>query len=288
MDAKLALVVEHIVPNHYGIDGTRVVARTVVVSTIARLDRVEEVHRSAMGTVEIELAGEGQALGEQGDDGFACAKELVPRSLVVFGARKVFGRRSDVDSIEIIIVLAWVLGVPDGGIGGRVDDGGDYATTIRTCTRNDARSLERIVAIGDTGAYGEPLADVVVDGGTHVVATEVTLLEHTILSRITTRKVVAKLFVAIGHRKLVVLGETCAIDLILPVGTIHEVGGQLHQTDLVLQGLVLLGIERSLIVAHGVHAHVSVEAHLGDTFLALLGADDDDAIGCTRTVDGGR
>ena len=122
MNAKLALVVKHIVPNHHGIDGTRVVARTVVVSTIARLDWVEEVHRCAMGTVEIELAGEGQALGEQGDDGLACAKELVPRSLVVLGARKVFGRRSDVDSIEIIIVLAWVLGIPNGGIGGRVDD----------------------------------------------------------------------------------------------------------------------------------------------------------------------
>ena len=288
VDAELTLVVEHIVPNHYGIDGTRVVARTVVVSTIARLDRVEEVHRSAMGAVEVELAGEGQALGEQRDDGLACAQELVPRSLVVLGARKVFGRRSDVDTIEIVIVLAWVLGIPDGGIGGRVDDGGDYATAIRTCTRNDARSLERIVAIGDAGADGEPLADVVVDGGTHVVAAEVTLLEHTILSRIATRKVVAKLFVAIGHRKLVVLGETCAIDLILPVGTIHEVGRQFHQANLVLQGLVLLGIERCLIVAHGVHTHMSVEANLGDTFLALLGADDDDAIGCTRTVDGCR
>ena len=73
VDAELTLVVEHIVPNHHGIDGTRVVARTVVVSTIARLDRVEEVHRSALRAVEVELAGEGQALGEQRDDGLACA-----------------------------------------------------------------------------------------------------------------------------------------------------------------------------------------------------------------------
>ena len=91
------------------------------------------------------------------------------------------------------------------------------------------------------------------------------------------------------YGEVVVVGESGAEHFFLPVGSAFaeftdSIGGADEVGDSVAE---LSGIHHVEGVAGSVHAEVGGEVNLGAFAGALLGGDDDNAVGCARTVDGG-
>ena len=292
MLAEMLVPVEHVVEGPDGAGGAAVVACSVLVATLTRELRIEEVGRHALAAVEGEARGELQ-LGQEGDDGLASGEQLVVLAFVVLRTGDVLQRTVDVDAVEVGVVLSGIVGIPDGGVGRRCQYGGNHAATVARRTADDAGAFVGVVGVGDVGIDGEPVGHVVVDLATNVVALETGVDDDAVLTREAARDVIAQLVGAAGDGELVVLHVARAVDFLLPVGLVGEVGGQLQREHALLvhvayQVHILSGVERVLVVTHAVEGVVGIQGHLGDARLAALGVDDDHAVGSTATVDGCR
>ena len=108
-------------------------------------------------------------------------------------------------------------------------------------------------------------------------------LDHTLAVHIVDRTHVLRGLVATTDADIMVMGNTRTQHLVLPVGITSAI---LHGCD--EAAVAQLG-SRSHVegLHHAVESHVSVVAHVSAAFLSALGGDDDDAVGCLRTVDGG-
>ena len=180
-----------------------------------------------------------------------------------------------------------MLRIPNGCIGRCIDDRHQHTSSVGTSTGNDAATVG-VVGIGHTGIQAQPFAQVVLHGSAEIVALEVRLLDDTVLTGITAAEMIAEFIRTVGNLQLIVLHRTRAEGLLFPVRLVGQVVGQFHQSDFVLQFLILPGIEHLRRVVHLRERIVGVQTHLCHTFLTLLGADDDDTVGSTATVDSGR
>ena len=286
MFTPCVLVVEHIVKSKRSAYAAGVVTSTSIVASVARLVWVKEVHHGAVGALHRQARIERKAW-QEGESGLAGSDELVVVGAVVLGARQILKRAGHVDTVEVVIVLSGVVGIPYRSIGGSVDDRHEHAATVGTCTRDDASAVG-VVRVGYRSVEPQPLLEVVLHRCTDVVAAEIGLAEHTGLFGEAAGNHVAELVCSVGHLQLVVLHGSRAERFVHPVGLVGESFGQLHESNLVLQLLILPCVEHLGSVVHARERVVGIEAHLCHAGLALLGSDDDHTVCSAATVDGCR
>ena len=218
------------------------------------------------------------------------ADELACHALVLY----LFEERNGVDTIRTHIHIVAIL-TEDGQCW--IEDVGLIqctSTHFRTHGTRD-RSLRSVLLVV---AHVEVNLQAIVEGSlvdvhTAVVALQSGVLDDTVLVGIAQRSTITGALRTVHQRYVVALREAYAHQFVLPVG----VGATILKGDLVggIEGLVDVAEGTTIFVSvqHveflGIEAPTQVQAvvELLHALLALLGGDDDDAVGTTRTVDGG-
>ena len=147
-------------------------------------------------------------------------------------------------------------------------------------------------------AHVEVNLQAIVEGGlvdvhTAVVALQSGVLDDTVLVGIAQRSTIAGALRTVHQRYVVALREAYAHQFVLPVGvgtTILEgdlVGGIEGLVDVAEGAAIFLSVQYVEFLGIEAPAQVQAVVELLHALLALLGGDDDDAVGTTRTIDSG-